>query len=193
MKKTILVDLDGICANFFMPWLEQYNELFLPKGKDPVKIEDITDLDILKTKNVNGNIYKIIDGKTTPNFFRSLKPLDGAIDAIKKIKKEGHNVVICSAPSRDPYSWSDKVFWVKEHLGISSGKKIILTGNKKLVFGDVLIDDSPKNTAAWLEAHPNGIVAQINWPWNYNSKAQIKAEGWQDTQLAWDIILENIL
>jgi len=192
MKKTILVDLDGICADLFTPWLEQYNNLFR-SGKTPVKIEDITDLDILKTKNVNGHIYKVIDGKTTPNFFRTLKPLDGAISAIKAIKKAGHNVVICSAPSRDPNSYSDKVYWVKEHLGIKSNKNIIITGAKHMVMGDYLIDDSPKNIAGWLETNPNGVAAQILWPWNVDSKEQIKADGWQDTKAAWKFILENIL
>ena len=192
MKKTILVDLDGICADLFTPWLEQYNNLFR-SGKAPVKIEDITDLDILKTKNVNGHIYKVIDGKTTPNFFRTLKPLDGAIDAIKAIKKADHNLVILSAPSKDINSWSDKIYWIRENLGIKSNKNIILTSSKHMVSGDVLIDDNPKNIAGWLETNPNGVAVQINWPWNKDSKAQIKADGWQDTKTAWKKILEGIL
>jgi 5'(3')-deoxyribonucleotidase len=194
VKKTILVDLDGIVVNLFDPWINEYNKRFLPKGKEPVKIEDLTDMEeITNNKNVNNHIYKILDGKVVPNFFRNLPELPGAVDAIKQMKKAGHNIIILSAPSRDINSWSDKVYWIREHLEIKKNSNVILTKAKHLVEGSILIDDSPKNAEEWLNAHPNGTVAQINWPFNKNSLAQIKAEGWQDTKAAWKYILERIL
>lgn len=56
------------------------------------------------------------------------------------------NVYILSTPVWDNiHCWTEKRIWVEKHLGESAKKKLILTHNKGLNVGKVLIDDSKEH------------------------------------------------
>ena len=61
------------------------------------------------------------DEDEIPGIFSKMKPLEGAVDAFKKLSKN-YDVYICStAPWENPSAWSDKLRWVKN----TSAKKHI--------------------------------------------------------------------
>ena len=76
-------------------------------------------------------------------FFRDLEPLNGAINAFKKLSDlPNTEVYILSAPSEyNPLSYTEKRIWVETHLGFDTVSKLILSSNKSLLKGDYLIDD----------------------------------------------------
>ena len=77
-----------------------------------------------------------------PGFYRDLEPLPGALDAWHYLF-DNYDVYIASSPSwSNPSSWIDKRLWVANHLGPKSKKRLILTHNKGLLDGDILIDDN---------------------------------------------------
>lgn len=90
-----------------------------------------------------------VDPHNTDNiegFFRSLKPLPGAIKAYRKLN-EVHDVYILStAPWNNPTALSEKNAWIKEYLP-EAYKRVIYTHHKNLCVGDYLIDDRTKNGA----------------------------------------------
>ena len=55
--------------------------------------------------------------------------------------------ILSTAPWDNPSAWSDKLNWVKMHLGDLFTKKLILCHHKELLSGDYLIDDNSKNGA----------------------------------------------
>ena len=74
--------------------------------------------------------------------FADMDPLPGALEAYRALVDRGHDVYILStAPWGNPSAWSDKLQWVKEHLGLIAHKRLILTHHKHLLRGDLLIDD----------------------------------------------------
>jgi 5'-nucleotidase len=86
----------------------------------------------------------------------------------------GHDVRICTAPlSRFTNCVGEKFQWVVNHLGPSWVERIVLTKDKSLVRGDVLIDDKPEVTGSlvpsWqhlvFEAPYNTVAIgrRINW------------------------------
>ena len=83
-----------------------------------------------------------------PGIFSLMEPLDGAVDAYQKLSKKFDTYILSTAPWDNPSAWSDKVVWVKKHLGDSAHKRLILSHNKNLNRGDYLIDDRLKNGAA---------------------------------------------
>lgn len=90
---------------------------------------------------------KIIQSQ--PQFFKNLKPLHGAFEALKEMEREGYCVFIVSSPSISGTTChSDKCEWVKQHFGDKWAKKLVLTKDKTIVMGDVLIDDKPFITGA---------------------------------------------
>jgi 5'-nucleotidase len=68
----------------------------------------------------------------------------GAVNALNEILAEGISLFICTSPlTRYENCVLEKYRWVEEHLGQEFTDRIILTKDKTLVVGDVLIDDKP--------------------------------------------------
>ncbi|XP_076844090.1 5'(3')-deoxyribonucleotidase, mitochondrial isoform X2 [Brachyhypopomus gauderio] len=79
------------------------------------------------------------------NFFLDLKPVPGALEAVKEMSKmENTDVFICTSPIKHyKHCPSEKYAWVEKHLGPDFLDQIILTRDKTVVTGDILIDDKP--------------------------------------------------
>lgn len=77
-----------------------------------------------------------------PGFLLNKKPIENAIEAFNILSKNC-NVYILSTPVWDNVDcWSEKRIWVEKYLGHTAKKKLILTHNKALNKGKILIDDS---------------------------------------------------
>lgn len=77
-----------------------------------------------------------------PGFFTNLEPIENSIESVSLLS-ENHDVWFLSRPSfKNIDSYSDKARWVKNYFGYEFQKKLILCGDKSLLTGRVLIDDS---------------------------------------------------
>lgn len=116
-KEIILIDMDEVIVDFY-----SHPTLKIPKDEynHPNMFEE--------------------------GYFRNLKPLPGAIKAVRKlINSNEYDVYIATKPVAElPYSYSDKVRWIKEYLP-ELESKIILAQVKGMLKGDYLIDDTPEN------------------------------------------------
>lgn len=75
------------------------------------------------------------------HFFRHLDPIDGSLEAYKRLH-ESYDTRILTMPSwRNPKGWMDKRLWVEEHLGEVAKDRLIFAADKHLLRGDILIDD----------------------------------------------------
>jgi len=82
-----------------------------------------------------------------PHIFSLMEPMKGAIEAFTYLSKYFDTYILSTAPWDNPSAWSDKVEWVRKHLGEVAFKRLILTHHKNLNIGDFLIDDRPNNGA----------------------------------------------
>lgn len=82
-----------------------------------------------------------------PGIFSLMDPMPGAIEAFFELAMCFDTYVLSTSPWENPSAWSDKLIWVKKHLGSSAYKRLILTHHKNLNVGDFLIDDRTKNGA----------------------------------------------
>jgi 5'(3')-deoxyribonucleotidase len=76
-------------------------------------------------------------------FFRDLRPLEGSVEAVKKLQ-EKYDVYIVSAAMEFRNSLVDKYDWLSEHFPFISWRNIMFCGDK-IVDVDVMIDDRAKN------------------------------------------------
>jgi 5'(3')-deoxyribonucleotidase len=76
-------------------------------------------------------------------FYANLAPITGAIESVQKlIISEKFDPYILTAPStRNPFSYTEKRVWIEKYFGIEFMEKLILSPNKGLLKGDILIDD----------------------------------------------------
>ena len=86
--------------------------------------------------------------KDAPGVFSLMDPMPGAIDAINRLADKFDVFILTTAPWNNPSAWSDKLNWVKQHLGSKFEKRLIITHRKDLLNGDYLIDDWDKHGAS---------------------------------------------
>ena len=84
---------------------------------------------------------------TAKGFFRDLPPIPGAIEAVHALLERGFDVRICTSPTLQyRFCVPEKYEWVEQHLGHDFVRRMILTRDKTMVHGDVLVDDNPDIT-----------------------------------------------
>lgn len=82
------------------------------------------------------------------DFWESLPPINGAVNGFHHLwhecNRRDRDVFIVSVPVADaPISFMAKCRWVRKHLGSDVARKLILTQDKTIINGVVLLDDSP--------------------------------------------------
>jgi 5'-nucleotidase len=80
-----------------------------------------------------------------PGIFATMDPVEGAIEAFDELARAFDTYILSTAPWNNPSAWSDKLEWVRRHLGADDTspayKRLILTHHKNLSLGDYLVDD----------------------------------------------------
>jgi hypothetical protein len=82
-----------------------------------------------------------------PGIFALMDPMPGAVEAFRQLTDRFDTYILSTAPWKNPSAWTDKLLWVKQHLGDPAHKRLILSHHKNLNRGDFLVDDRMKNGA----------------------------------------------
>ena len=101
-----------------------------------------------------------------PGIFSKMKPVDGAIEAYKELTEYFDVYILSTAPWNNPSAWTDKLLWVKKYLGDLAHKRLILSHNKNLNFGDYLIDDNTANGAGEFKGEHIHFLGDEFKNWN---------------------------
>lgn len=80
-----------------------------------------------------------------PGIFSKMQPVAGAVEAFHELSALFDTYLLSTAPWENPSAWSDKLLWVKQHLGRPAHKRLILSHHKHLNRGDFIVDDRTKN------------------------------------------------
>jgi 5'-nucleotidase len=177
----ILLDQDGPLADWEAGFLDIWRKRF--PHEVAVEVENRTQfetsLDYPKhLRDAVTNTYH------APGFFLNLKPIQGAIEAVKTMHELGHEIFICTAPlSVYEHCVIEKYQWVEKYFGRKLTSKIILTKDKTLVRGDILIDDKPDITGIMK---PSWEHVLFEAPYNLNCANGRKRINWSN----WREVLE---
>ena len=170
----ILIDMDGVLADFEQGFLNTYRRLNPDQPYIPLEKRNTFYIDHQYQAELGLKVFPII---LRPGFYRSLPPIKGAIEAIKKLEASDHEVFICTSPlSKYKNCVLEKYEWVEEHLGFPFTKKIILAKDKTTVRGDILIDDKPEITGVMKPVWEQYIFDQ---PYNREVTDKVRM-GWGD-------------
>ena len=124
-KKVIWIDMDGVLVDF--------------SGH----VESVM--------RENPNLNEEYEGREDeiPNIFRHAPPIEGAIEAVRKLEESGKYelYIATAAPWENPSAAMDKRLWIVEYFGELFVKRMAITHLKNMLIGDYLIDDRTKNGA----------------------------------------------
>jgi len=98
-------------------------------------------------RHFNKNVLQQYEGHLDdiPGIFSNMEPVEGAVSAFMKLSEIFDTYILSTAPWENETAWSEKLAWVKKHLGQPAYKRLILTHHKDLNRGHYLIDDRTKN------------------------------------------------
>jgi 5'-nucleotidase len=101
-----------------------------------------------------------------PGIFSHMNPVAQAIESYHELATRFDTYVLSTSPWENPSAWSDKLLWIKKHLGEPAYKRLILSHHKNLNIGDYLVDDRTKNGADRFKGEHIlfGSCQFPNWP-----------------------------
>ena len=138
MKKILYLDMDNVLVDFPSAFARVPEETLREYGEDKDEI---------------------------PGIFALMDPVPGAVEAFHALAEAFDVYILSTAPWENSSAWSDKLKWVKKHLGEKAKKRLILSHHKNLNQGDFLVDDRDKNgagefTGTLITFVPN----ETSWP-----------------------------
>ena len=124
------------------------------------------------------------------DFFLSLPPMAGAVEAVKDMAARGYRVFFCTSPVvTSNHCAGEKFEWVRQHFGTEWVSRIILTSDKTTVRGDVLIDDKPKISGT---QHPTWVQLMFDAPYNLGESPHARISRWGDWEAALTTLLSGV-
>lgn len=118
MNKILYVDMDNVLVDF-------------QSGVEQVSLS--------AKKEYEGRLDEV------PHIFSMMSPIDGSIEAFDELSLLFDTYILSTAPWENETAWSDKLNWVKKHIGKNAYKRLILSNHKNLNDGHYLVDDRTKN------------------------------------------------
>lgn len=155
-REVIAVDVDDVVAGLVDQWLKKYNNDY----NDNLKADNITDWEIGKFTKIGDNFYKYL----TPELYTSVRPLDGALEGVKALKRMKYEILFATVPALGTEGC--KFDWLVRNgfLDKTEKNKYYETNNKGEIEADILLDDSYKNITAFHNEYKTGIL--FRKPWN---------------------------
>lgn len=149
-KPRFLCDCDDVVANYVQGFVSAVVALGIRDIKYDHPFDEWDLSKSLKLTEVEDDaVYSLIN---LPGFAQRLNPLEGAVHGVKEIMKIC-DVIWVTSPLRSSPTWAyDRAQWLDKYFG--AGQKIVSTHEKYAVDGDFFLDDKPKHTKLWQEAHP---------------------------------------
>ena len=138
-KVIVLIDLDDTMTHLCRAWCRWLNAIH---GTN-VSENDITGWKISDyfPTLTEDQVFRPLH---TDSFWREVEPMVDAPKYIKKLMDEGFEVHICTASSFDTIK-SKFEHVLGRYFPFISWNQVIVTKNKQLVNGDILIDDGVHN------------------------------------------------
>lgn len=149
----VLLDVDGVLARFVEGCLKFLSEKFNQPVPDRSQVLRGWITDHFPEEQANA-LKEHIDNY---RFARDLEKVPEAEETVQRIRECGNDVYIVTAPWVTSQSWAyDRQEWLREHFGVDP-KHVVFAHEKKLVQGDILIDDMPHHLTNWYRKNPVGI------------------------------------
>lgn len=181
-RPIILVDMDGVICD----WQGKFDELLQDHYPHiPLLLRE--NMTVFKSQSLYAEEHQdeIAEMMDREGFYRTLNPIEGAVEALNEMAEE-YEVFLCTAPYVTNVTCaSEKMDWVREHLGQDWTERMIITSDKTLARGEILIDDKPVITGAMVP-----VWKHIVFDAPYNRHIEARIDRWADWRTAVEATLK---
>lgn len=180
-KPCILLDVDGIFADFVTPCLDA---VFAHTGKR-FHHDDVTDWDIMKSLGINEEtgkaIYKSMQVK---DLCFNIPAYDGAREGVDRLRTWAE-VIAVTSPFGGEHWMHERDRWMVEKMGFHKDDVMhVRSARKYRVWGDAFVEDKTETLLKYREHHPDTL--NVLFLRNYN-----KNDGWDGyTADGWPRLVE---
>jgi 5'(3')-deoxyribonucleotidase len=168
------IDLDGVVADFNAGWVKLHREEF---GSDlrPEMVVTWDGLHELGGFSDMGAFWRWARGnRDRPSIFRHLDPYPDALDALRRLDRAGHDIVIVTTKPR--WARQDTLRWLADHEIPTDEVHMIV--DKFRVDCDVFLDDSPHVLPELVRHRPGALVCRFVRPWNGPVDGTVDVTSW---------------
>ena len=190
MRPKIIIDVDGVLSNTHLPWLNLYNA----EWDDNLQIKDITKWEMheLVKPECGKLIYEYLKD---PILYQQSPIIHGAKEGVEFLKEFGEVYFVTSGLFTSKFEWLYDFGFIPDNDDWRFINNIIVTSDKSMISGDVIIDDYAKNLIG-----DRKLKLLFDRPWNQRPVAHdvTRVHGWDEiTKIiswgpAWEEILRNL-
>ncbi|ANH80138.1 5'(3')-deoxyribonucleotidase [Niabella ginsenosidivorans] len=148
--QRLIVDMDGVLADVYSQF-RKYEKEESGINQEPHAIIGKKEGEAYKNVRIYVN---------TPGFFLEAPVIPGSIEVMEQLNRE-YELFIVSSAMEFPLSLYEKYQWLQQHFPFLSWQQLVLCGSKKVVSGDIMLDDHFKNLD-----HFNGKTILFTQPHN---------------------------
>lgn len=184
MQNVVLIDMDNTLVNWDKEFARRWAEQRPDDDADMIKDRQHFELE----QNFNKELMPVaVEIMSQAGFYAALEPQPGAIGAVREMSDAGLHVLFCTAPMPFQYETcvAEKYAWVRQWLGEEFLPRMIITRDKTVVKGRVLIDDKPAVKGRCDEPEWEHIV--FEQPYNVGVKGRPRMKNWAE----WRAVLGN--
>ena len=182
-KQKIFIDID----NTILPLIEEIIIRYNLKYCDNVSSDKITDYDI--SKHIKPQCTSIFKEFASDDLFGNVIPYEGAVESMVYLNSK-YELYFVSAGHPNSMKFRDK--WLDKHFNFYSSAQLVMLRNKKMLNGDLLIDD-------YIENLIGGSYEKLlfRMPWNDNVPKSVllqntiyNIDSWSESSLR---VIDNIM
>ncbi len=169
------IDLDGVVADFNAGWISRYNNEF---GAD-LAFDAVTAWDGLLSMTHFRRMEEFWEWARDHDghsLFRHLDTYPGAVTALERLTRGGHQVVIIT--TKPWWAIHDTFEWLAQHR--IPTREVHMTHEKWLVSCDLYLDDAPHVLSDYTANRPEATVCRFVRPWNEPVPGTVDVSDWEE-------------
>lgn len=173
--RRICVDMDEVMADTLAEHLRRYNETF----DEAIRPEDLAGRAIWEITPLERQ-QQLRDFLDAEDFFEDLPLMADAQPVLKELSAK-FEIFIATQAMVVPNSLGPKFRWLQRHFPFIAPSHYVFCGDKGILRADYLIDDQPKNLAAF-----EGRGLLFTAPHNTSASGFVRVNNWREVSQYFD-------